>query len=62
MEAGVPAGAYFVYPASGLGLAYHLPEDDIQNIQLSSLRKIGICSVYFLAAWSGGGIPLQISP
>ena len=62
MEAGVPAGAYFVYPASDLGLAYHLPGDDVQNIQLSSLRKIGICSVYFLAAWSGGGIPLQISP
>lgn len=62
MEAGVPAGAYFVYPDSDVGLAYHMPGDDIQNIQLDSLRKVGVCSAHFLAAWSGGGIPLQLSP
>jgi hypothetical protein len=54
MEAGLNTGGYGIYPANEADLAYHLPEDDVQNIQPASLRTIGVCSVHFLATWSGG--------
>ena len=39
---------------------YHRPEDDVENIQLASLRAGGVLATHALAAWSGGGptVPL----
>jgi hypothetical protein len=54
LNVGIPAGGYAIFPDSELELAYHRPEDDIQNIQPASLRIVGILSAYTLAAWSGG--------
>lgn len=55
IEAGITAGGYAIYPVNEADLAYHLPEDDPQNVQPASLRTIGVCSVHFLATWTGGG-------
>jgi hypothetical protein len=55
LEAGITAGGYAIYPINEADLAYHLPEDDFQNVQPASLRTIGICSAHFLATWTGSG-------
>jgi Peptidase family M28 len=53
-EAGITASNLAIYPDSVLDLAYHRPEDDIQNVMPASLRVVGILSIHTLAAWSGG--------
>jgi hypothetical protein len=45
------------------GPFYHRPEDDVEHIQLDSLRAAGVLMAHSLAAWSGGGpsLPLPAS-
>jgi Zn-dependent M28 family amino/carboxypeptidase len=41
---------------------YHQPEDDVENIQLTSLRAAGVLAAHSLAAWSGGGPTVPLPP
>ncbi|MBN1888744.1 MAG: M28 family peptidase [Thermoflexales bacterium] len=61
-DVGVSAGSYFMFPVIGsdLELAYHRPEDDVQNILPGSLRTVGVLSAHTMAAWSGGGPTLPL--
>ncbi len=39
---------------------YHRPEDDVENIQLGSLRATGVLAAHALATWSGGGSTVSL--
>jgi len=44
------------------GPFYNRPEDDVEHIQLDSLRAAGVLMAHSLAAWSGGGPSLPLPP
>ena len=58
-EGAVPTAMLVCFETSQESV-YHRPEDDVENIQLGSLRAAGVLAAHSLAAWSGGGptVPL----
>jgi hypothetical protein len=59
-EGAVPTAMLMCAEASDQGSVYHRPEDDVENIQLGSLRAAGVLAAHSLAAWSGGGPTLPL--
>jgi hypothetical protein len=56
----VPTAMLMCVEASDQGSVYHRPEDDVENIQLESLRAAGVLAAHSLATWSGGGPTLPL--
>jgi hypothetical protein len=54
-ESGVPTAMLMCSEVPSQIKVYHRPEDDVENIQLGSLRTTGVLAAHTLAAWSGGG-------
>jgi len=58
-EGAVPTAMLVCFETSQESV-YHRPEDDVENIQLGSLRAAGVLAAHSLAAWSGGGPTLPL--